>query len=175
MTAAVSNAGQLAIISFPLLMIVAGALDVVMRRIPNWLCISLALIFFPFALATGMPPWIVGLHLITGAVLLLIGYALFAFGWIGGGDAKLLAAAGLWLGFPSVLPFLLFTALAGGVLAAGIGIWFMANMEAGMRSELFRKALAPLAPEVPYGFALAVGAILTVPFTWWMAAANAST
>jgi prepilin peptidase CpaA len=167
--------GQVAVVSFPLVMTVAGAMDVMTRRIPNGLCVFLALIFFPFALSTGMPPVFIGLHLVTAAVLLLIGYGLFVFGLVGGGDAKLLAAAGLWLGFPSVLPFVVFTALAGGVLAGCIGLWFVVNIEAGMRSEALNRILAPLAPDVPYGFALAAGAILTVPFTWWMAVASAPT
>lgn len=174
MTAAVHIANQVAIVAFPLMLIVAGATDVTRRRIPNLLCISLALIFFPLALAAAMPLWLIGLHVTTGIILLMVGYGLFAFGWVGGGDAKLLAAAGLWIGFPSVLPFLLLAALAGGVLAAAIGLWFMVSMEASVRSDALGNALSPLAPDVPYGFALAAGAILTIPFTW-MAAASVQT
>lgn len=156
-------------------MIVASALDVMTLRISNRLVSVTALLFFPSAVASGMPMWLMGLHVATGLVLFLIGYALFSLRLFGGGDGKLLAAAGLWLGFPCVLPFLLFTTLAGGVLAAAIGLWFMLNTEAGVRGGALGRVLAPLRPALPYGFAIAAGAILTVPLTRWMALAALQT
>ena len=44
------------------------------------------------------------LHLAAGAAVLAVAFALFAFGWIGGGDAKLAAATALWLGFDHARP-----------------------------------------------------------------------
>ena len=161
-------AAQFALVFFPLLMVFAGAGDVMTARIPNYFPVAMSVVFFPIALATGMPLLFFGLHIATAIVLLLVGYGLFSFGFIGGGDAKLMAAAGLWLGFPSALPFMLFSVLAGGVLAAAIGLLFMLNMEAGMRSVSLDKALSRFKPSVPYGFALSAGAILAIPFTWWM-------
>jgi prepilin peptidase CpaA len=165
------SAGQLILMLFPLVMILAGAGDVMTRRIPNSLIIGIAALFLPAALVTGMPLWIMSLHVATAAVLLLFGFGLFSFGVIGGGDAKMMAAAGLWLGFPCSILFVTFSALAGGILAAAIGLWFLVTMEGGMHSAWFDKAVAPLKPSVPYGFALAVGAILATPFSWWMRAA----
>lgn len=165
-------AGQLAVLLFPLFVIVAGAGDVMTRRIPNRLVIFVAAGFIPLAISVGMPVWMVGLHFATAIVLLAGGFTLFSFGYIGGGDAKLMAAAGLWLGFPVVLPFLLFSAVAGGLLAAAIGLWFMAHLEAGIRSKRADRLLAELKPDVPYGFALAAGAILATPFSWMMGPAG---
>lgn len=162
------NVGQLVLILFPLMMIVAGSADVMTRRIPNSLMIGAAVLFFPAAVATGMPVWIMSLHVAAAAVLLVLGFALFCLGIIGGGDAKMMAAAGLWLGFPWSLLFITFSALAGGLLAVVVGAWFLLAIDIGIRSSWLEKVVAPLQPSVPYGFALAVGAILATPFSWWM-------
>ena len=52
--------------------------------------------------------------------MLVVGAAMFALGWIGGGDAKLLASAALWVGLRGLAPFAIYTALAGGLLALGL-------------------------------------------------------
>lgn len=163
--------GQFFLMLFPLLMILGGAVDVMTRRIPNSLVVGTAALFLPAALVTGMPLWIMSLHVATAAVLLALGFGLFSFGVVGGGDAKMMAAAGLWLGFPCSILFITFSALAGGLLAAAMGLWFLVTMEGGVHSAWFDKTVAPLKPSVPYGFALAAGAILATPFSWWMRAA----
>ena len=63
--------GQFFLMLFPLLMIMAGAGDVMTRRIPNALIIGTVVLFFPAALVTGMPLWIMSLHVATAALLLL--------------------------------------------------------------------------------------------------------
>lgn len=165
-----SQAAEIAILVFPLLVTIAGAADVASRRIPNWLTGVTAACFLPFALATGLPLSLIWIHVATAGVLLFLGYALFAFGMLGGGDAKMIAVSGLWLGFPCSILFVLFSALAGGALALAISIWFMSSLESSIRSDRLARLLSPLAPDVPYGFALAVGAILATPFSWWMRA-----
>lgn len=155
-----------AVLLFPLSMIVAGAMDVMTRRIPNLLVTALACAFFPLAWAAGMPSGMVAENCATAIVLLGVGFALFSRGIIGGGDAKLFAVAGLWLGFPPSVVFVGFTAVAGGLLATAIGLWFMLHIEASTRSERLEAFLGELAPDVPYGFALAAGAILATPFSW---------
>ncbi len=163
--------GQFFLMLFPLLMILGGAGDVMTRRIPNSVVVGTAALFLPAALVTGMPLWIMSLHVATAAVLLVLGFGLFSFGVVGGGDAKMMAAVGLWLGFPCSILFITFSALAGGLLAAAMGLWFLVTMEGGVHSTWFDKAVSPLKPSVPYGFALAAGAILATPFSWWMRAA----
>ena len=43
-------------------------------------------------------------------------FAMFALGWIGGGDAKLAAAIALWLGWGALLDYSLSAAIYGGAL-----------------------------------------------------------
>lgn len=164
--------GFLAATLLPTLLIVAGTGDALSMRIPNRLNLLIALSFFPMALAMGMPLPMLGLHIATGFALLALGYALFAVRLFGGGDAKLLAAAGLWLGYPGCLSFLAFTALAGGLLAVLVGLWLFVKLESEMRDGIVFRRLKALNPDLPYGVALAAGGIAAFSQSWWVGAAS---
>jgi len=158
----------LSITLFPLLMIVAGAGDALSMRIPNWLTILIAIAFFPMALITEMPFATLAIHSAIGAGLFVLGFMLFSFGVFGGGDAKLLAAAGLWFGGAAVAAFLVMTVLAGGLLALAVAVWSLASMDSKMKDGSLFKRLGAIKPNVPYGYAFAIGAILAFPQSWWM-------
>jgi prepilin peptidase CpaA len=162
---------QASLYLLPALMIVAAVKDCASYRIPNWLTGLTAVLFFPLAWATGMPLAEFGWHLLAGAVLFVAGYGLFAAGLFGGGDAKLMAAAGLWFGTSHTMSFLVMTALAGGVVAAVFTAWsvisFSWDVKGGDGTRGLRERLRQFAPKLPYGLALAVGAILAFPQTWW--------
>lgn len=144
---------------FSLLMVVAGVGDVLSRRIPNVLCLLIALLFFPLALAAEMSWVMIGWSAATALMVLVAGFTCFHLGYLGGGDAKLLVASTLWFGFSGIAPFLAMTAIAGGVLTiiVAAGLLFGA---APLPNGLAR-------PRVPYGFAIAAGAMLAAPGTWW--------
>ncbi|OXE35089.1 MAG: pilus assembly protein CpaA [Phenylobacterium zucineum] len=149
---------------FPAMVIVAGLRDMVSYTIPNWISFGTLLAFFPTAFVLGLPANIIWLNLAAGAMALILGIVMFALGWIGGGDAKLFAASGLWLGFPGFFGFTLVTAIAGGLLAVGL---------LGMRSLWVRRYVVGGPPwferltthgeNVPYGIAIAAGALFTYP------------
>jgi prepilin peptidase CpaA len=156
---------------FPTLVIVAGLRDLTSYIIPNWISGLLILAFFPAAFALGLPLQTLGLHLAVGAAALVAGMAMFALGWIGGGDAKLFAAAGLWLSWPSAVIYMLVTGVAGGALAVGL---------LSLRSSILRpyvlsgpawfRRLAEPGENVPYGAAIAVGALCAFPSSMLMQA-----
>ncbi len=79
--------------------------DLTGRWIPDTIPLTLLLLFVLYTLTIGhlAPVWT---HIAIGAVLLLLGFILFAFGGLGGGDGKLMAVAGLWVG-PHDLTFFL--------------------------------------------------------------------
>ena len=60
--------------------------------------------------------------LLGGVVGLALFFPLFALGGMGGGDVKLLAAVGTWLGPFGALQAALWASLAGGVLAVIVGL-----------------------------------------------------
>lgn len=152
------------LLGFPALVIVGGIRDLTSYIIPNWISGLLILGFAPAALLLGLPLSLIGLHLGVGVVALVIGMAMFALNWIGGGDAKLFAASALWLGWPSSLEFVLVTGLAGGVLTFALF---------GLRSPLLRpyvlsgpgwvNRLAEPKGDLPYGVAIAIGALVAFP------------
>jgi len=96
----------------------AAASDVVRYRIPNALCLGVAGAFVLYAPA--LPLASVAAHAATGLAVLAVVAAGFALGLMGGGDAKLLAAVALWLGWRTLVPFLLVMAIAGGVLGLAL-------------------------------------------------------
>jgi prepilin peptidase CpaA len=157
----------------PVLLIIAAASDVLSLRIPNWLNILTAVLFLPLAWATGMPLGEFGIHLAVGAGLFVFGFLLFQFGLFGGGDAKLMAAAGLWFGSAQALQFLFITVMAGGVLALFIGVWSIVALHwdihaSDVKLAGFSKRFLALKPNVPYGLAFAVGGIIAFRDSWWM-------
>jgi prepilin peptidase CpaA len=168
---------NLCVFLFPALLILAAASDVMSLRIPNWLTLLIAILFFPMAFATHMPMAEFGSHLLAGVILFIVGFVFFQAGIFGGGDSKLMAAAGLWFGTAKMLPFLFMTALAGGVLALVVAFWsaFMISWEIEGDKAPFAtigKKLRLLGPNVPYGFAFALGGIIAFKDSWWMNVIN---
>jgi prepilin peptidase CpaA len=94
---------------------------------------------------------------------LAAGIAMFALGWIGGGDAKLFAACALWMGWPGILPFLMWTSIAGGGLAVML-LWSrkLAAALPALGPAWFGRLMQPKG-DVPYGLAIAVGALAAFP------------
>ncbi|MEO8113701.1 MAG: prepilin peptidase, partial [Phenylobacterium sp.] len=101
---------------FAVLAIVAAMKDLSSYTIPNWISAALAIAFVPAALVVGVTPVQIGIAIGVGAAMLVVGVIMFALHWLGGGDAKLMAAARLWIGLPGLAPFALYTGLAGGAL-----------------------------------------------------------
>jgi prepilin peptidase CpaA len=159
-------AGLITATMFPMLMVLAGIGDLLTYRIPNWLCLLVAGLFFPAALLAGLSLDIIGWHVLAGFCGLAIGFCAFAAGWFGGGDAKLLGAAALWFGWPDAMRFAVCAVLAGGVLALAVGSWSALQIDREVRGWTRFKKIFELKPNVPYGVALAAGALLALPGTW---------
>jgi prepilin peptidase CpaA len=150
--------------AFPALIIAAALKDLISYTIPNAIPLALLIAFVAFAAMDGLPLPAVGLHLLIGLAALLIGMGMFAAGWVGGGDAKLLAACCLWLGWPATAAFLLDTALAGGVFAVLLMTLRMPLVRA--HTPVLRGWPARLTmpgEPAPYGVAIAIGALAAFP------------
>ena len=152
----------------PSLMIVAATGDALSLRIPNSLNQVIFLAFFPLAWLTAMPLETIGFHFLVAGMLLGVGFLFFSANVFGGGDAKLLAAAGIWFGPSQVGPFLSQSVIAGGILACFILLWTRISMSWEIHDGPYASKAARVRPQIPYGYAFAIGAILTFPKTWWM-------
>jgi len=152
----------------PILAIMAALKDLTSYTIPNWISLALAGAFAATAVATGLPGSTVGVHVAAGLIALLAGIGLFAIGWIGGGDAKLLAACCLWFGWPGARDFLLDTALAGG----GFALFLIASRNQMVRAFVpftgWAGRLTTPGEPAPYGVAIALGALIAFPSSEWL-------
>jgi prepilin peptidase CpaA len=155
----------LVIVALPLLLAAAGLWDLASFTIPNFLTAALLALFAMFALAAGLGLAAIGWHLLAGLIGLLLGFTLFALGFIGGGDAKLFAVTVLWLGFKDLMPYALVASVAGGALTlALIGLRQLPLPASFMRRAWIVK-LHDARSGIPYGVALAAGAFILLPST----------
>lgn len=152
------------LLTFPAMMILGGIRDLTSYTIPNWISFGVFFAFFPCALIIGLPLHTLGVNLGVGILALTLGVVMFALGWIGGGDAKLFAAAGLWLGFPSVISFIVYAGFAGGLLSMSLmgmrSLWLRRYLVGG---PAWLERLATHGEKVPYGVAIAAGSLIAFP------------
>ena len=101
---------------FPALMAFAASSDLLTMTISNRVSLALAGGFLLLALVTGMSLAASACISRAAALVLVVAFTAFPFGWIGGGDAKLAAATALWFGFDYLLEYLVYASLFGGAL-----------------------------------------------------------
>ena len=153
--------------AFSFLIVWAVLSDLTKLRIPNWISIALALLFFVFAVLGSNRAMNVPLHLLIAAGVFAAGLIPYSFRWMGAGDVKLLAVVALWAGPEDVLTFLYVTSLVGAavglVIIAGTKYlgWDGNGRDNGFLSNFFPNWLKRRI--VPYGLAIGVGALLTIP------------
>ncbi|MDC9823224.1 prepilin peptidase [Devosia sp. ZB163] len=152
-----------ALFIFPMLMAFAGASDLLTMRITNKLVLLVAIGFFPVALVAGLPLETIGVHVATALVVLAVTIGFFALGWIGGGDAKLIAATTLWFGLTGLLPYLLYASLLGGALTLVLLAVRSRPLPLLLKQVTWIDRLHDTKTGVPYGIALAAAAILLYP------------
>ncbi|MBI2707716.1 MAG: prepilin peptidase [Proteobacteria bacterium] len=165
--------------------IVIGLYDFSFYRIPNILLGAIIVLYGFYApLYLDMTTFLSSLAICGG--MLAMGFALFSFKLIGAGDAKYLAVASLWMGTHGIVYFLLIVSLVGG----GLGILYLSlpdymarlsdrtwskiqNAEerysylecmwVGSGTGPEKKMRATIGSRtIPYGVAIAAGAIITV-------------
>ena len=149
--------------------------DLSTRRIPNGLTFSAALLGFVYQFLSGGLDGLgyAALGWLVGAVVFIVPFAL---GGLGGGDVKLLAALGAWLGPADVMWLSLYAGIAGGILALVVSAlhgylgtalqnvylllchWRVAGIEAVPAITLEHSK----GPKLAYAFPILTGAVATV-------------
>ena len=108
----------------------------------------------------------------AGLLVLAIAFGCFAFGWIGGGDAKIAASAGLWFGFSYLTDYLVYASLFGGALTLLLLQFRQWPVPYALRSQEWLLRLHSKDSGIPYGIALAIGALVVYPETEWIKAVD---
>src|SRR5262245_25451985 len=144
---------------FPAALAWAAISDLLTQTIPNRLVLGVAVLFVVLAPFSGMGWGDFAWHLAAGAGVLVLGFLCFAFGWIGGGDAKFAAVIALFLGAGHTLAFVGLASLAGGALTLALLAFRQAPVPAVIRQPWVER-LHNANGGVPYGIALAIGAAL---------------
>ncbi|HEY2445954.1 MAG TPA: prepilin peptidase [Rhizomicrobium sp.] len=155
----------LVLVLVPAALLAAAGWDLASFTIPNFLQAILLAGFAAFALATAMPLAALGWHLVAAIIGLAIGFALFALGLMGGGDAKLIACVSLWFGFPDFLDFALIASIFGGALTLFLLGYRQLPIPRLFASQAWLARLHDPKQGIPYGVALASGAFAVLPYT----------
>jgi len=156
---------------FPFCMVYAAVSDMISMTIANRVSLLLVGAFFLLAFLTGMPLADIGLHLGTGALVLLVTFTLFALGVMGGGDAKLMAATAVWFGFNlSLVEYLTTSAVLGGALTLGLLVYRNSVLATFTGNNILLRHFADAKAGIPYGVALGIGGLITytqTPLAQW--------
>lgn len=157
--------------------------DLLARKIPNqavlvlllgWLLASASVVMqsgAPDVSALRQALW----ALPGAVVVLMVGFLLFLTGRLGAGDVKLMSVLCLWVGHGHQIVFVMVTALAGGVLALSLPLLNTVPAIVGMgiqtTNRMFKSRLpmppdlpAELSQGIPYGLAIAFGAMYVLIF-----------
>src|SRR4030088_1112579 len=157
---------------FPALMAFAAASDLFTMTISNRVSLALVAGFLALALLSGMTPYDILSHVGAGAAVLAVAFGCFAMGWIGGGDAKVAGRAALWFGLGHLLNYLLYASLFGGALTLLLLQFRQCPLPYPFAGQDWLLKLHAKDSGIPYGIALAIGALMIYPETEWIKAVD---
>jgi prepilin peptidase CpaA len=157
---------------FPALMAFAAASDLFTMTISNRVSLALVAGFLALALLSGMGFYDILSHLGAGVSVLTVAFACFTMGWIGGGDAKIAAAAALWFGFGHLMNYLVYSSLFGGALTLMLLQFRQWPLPYAFSGQIWLLRLHAKESGIPYGIALAIGALMIYPETDWIKAVD---
>src|ERR1700689_1811966 len=157
---------------FPALMAFAAGSDLFTMTISNRVSLALVAGFLALALFSGMGLTDILSHLGAGAAVLAVAFACFAMGWVGGGDAKVAASAALWFGFAHLMNYLVYASLFGGALTLLLLQFRQWPLPYALAGQSWLLKLHAKESGIPYGIALAVGALMIYPDTEWIKAVD---
>lgn len=135
------------------MVVVAAYGDVKTLRIPNFLVVAVATLGLLRLVVIGDPS--VALYT-TGATaaVFVIAFLLFSLGLVGGGDAKLITATALLIGYHDLFNFLVLMSICGALLSLAVLLMHRSSEASPSKARL----------PVPYGVAIAAGAGVTLLF-----------
>lgn len=151
------------LVVFPLCMAMAACSDLLTMTIPNRLSVILIASFLAVAPLAGLSFHDMLMHLAGGGIVFAVCFALFAFGIMGGGDAKILAASALWFGFDqSLFIYIMYVSVFGGLLSLAI-ISMRSQHDLIMTYGIPVPQTIMHKKKVPYGIAIGAAAFIAYP------------
>jgi prepilin peptidase CpaA len=157
---------------FPALMAFAASSDLFTMTISNRVSLLLVAGFVVLAAQGGMDFHGMLSHAGAGLTVLVAAFACFAMGWVGGGDAKVAAGVALWFGFAHLLDYLLYASLFGGAITLLLLQFRQWPLPRPLGNQAWLLRLHDKETGIPYGIALAVGALMIYPQTEWIKAVD---
>ncbi len=148
------------LVLFAAVLVSVAISDLLWLRIPNWVVVMIAALYPAYVLSAAQPVGWQGALVLAGLVF-AIGFALYSFRLLGGGDVKFLAVVALWAGPAQITAFMLSTAVIGGLLAMmattplRLLLPYMAAAT-GVHADV--RQLMKL--QIPYGIAIAAGGLV---------------
>ncbi|MFL6779566.1 MAG: prepilin peptidase [Sphingomicrobium sp.] len=137
------------------LLLLAALEDLWRLQIENWLGGGVA-VGALLAVAIEGPAADLWQNFLFFALVLGLGTLLFARGWMGGGDIKLLAASALWFDLDPGWKMLVAVAIAGGLEAITVMLLRLISWPRAWRGKL---AVLRRGEDMPYGVAIAAGVL----------------
>jgi prepilin peptidase CpaA len=157
---------------FPALMAFAAVSDLFTMTISNRVSLALIAGFLLLAPLIGMGGTDILMHVGAGVAVLVVAFGCFAAGWVGGGDAKLAASAALWFGFAHLMNYLVYASLFGGALTILLLQLRQWPLPYALTGQAWLMRLHAKESGIPYGIALAIGALAIYPETEWVRAVS---
>lgn len=153
---------------FPFALIFAGITDAMSFTIPNRISFALFIGFMVLVPFSGLTLAEIGSHVMVGFFMLVVGFILFARGYFGGGDAKIIAAASLWLGPEYTGMFILIAAFFGGVLSVIVLKIYQTPFPSWLANQKWLINYQTGTAAVPYGIAIGLAGLSVYPYSHWL-------
>jgi prepilin peptidase CpaA len=147
------------------LLVLAAGWDLASYTIPNFIPAVTLGSFVLFAVTAGYTAHAYETHALAALIALVAGFAMFALGYIGGGDAKLFAGVAAWFGLHDLVPYVLAASVIGGAFTLALMAARRWPLPAALASRGWIMRLHEPTAGIPYGVALAAGGLLVLPYT----------
>ena len=147
---------ELIVSAFVGVMAAAALSDIRARRIPNWMVLTVVLLYVGWIFTGEAPPVVSSLE--AALLLFAASAALYFCKLIGAGDSKLMTVVGLFVGLQQLPLFLFAMSLAGGALA----LLSLASSPQRAFAALQMGRKWTSGRDVPYGVAIAIAGVFIV-------------
>lgn len=141
---------------FAALLVAAAVQDSIQLKVSNFTVLGVIAAALAAAVIAG-PELSLWKNVLVFALVLALGTPMFAYGKLGGGDVKLLAAVGLWVTLQQAVALIASVFICGGILALGI---IAVKMSMRRYKPLSKGAKGGL----PYAVAIAAGTLLVTAY-----------